>query len=262
MDLNLSGRNALVCGGSQGLGAASAMELAKIGATVTLVARNPERLNQTLLALSTAQGQQHDILIADFSEGETVLKEKIDSLLLKKNIHILVNNSGSPRSGPLKSAMPDDFREAYQNHLITSFSLANWLKEGMVMDGYGRIINIISTSVRQPVEGLAVSNVTRSAMASWAKVLSQELAPMGITVNNVLPGTTRTNSVENYLRFLEKSLNLTSEEVEARILQGIPFGRLARTEEIGAVIAFLASPAASYITGASIPVDGGKIKSI
>lgn len=262
MNLNLKNKNALVCGASRGLGEATAIELAKLGANVTLLSRNEVRLKSVLSKLDISKNQHHDIIVADFSEDVSALKEKIDKLIAQKNIHILINNTGGPKGGILETATIGDFKSAFEQHLIISHNLVNWLKPGMLADSYGRIVNITSTSVRQPIEGLAVSNVTRGAMASWAKTLSIELAPTGITVNNILPGTTQTERLEEILISRQKLFNYSPEEAKHNMLQEIPFGRFATPEEIGGVVAFIASPAASYITGASIPVDGGKIKSI
>ncbi len=262
MNLNLKNKNALVCGASRGLGKASAIELAELGANIILLARNEERLKSVLNKLDASKNQEHDFIVTDFSKGEKHIREIIEKLISEKNIHILINNTGGPKGGVMEKATSVDFLNAFNNHLIAAHTLVNLLKPGMLADGYGRVINIVSTSVRQPIEGLAVSNVTRGAVASWAKTLSMELAPTGITVNNVLPGTTKTERLEEILISRQKLFNYTPEEAEQRMLQEIPFGRFAMPEEIGSVVAFLASPAASYITGASIPVDGGKIKSI
>ena len=262
MNLDLKNKNALVCGGSRGLGEASAIELAQLGANVILLARNKGRLKLVLNKLDVSKNQKHELLVVDFSEGTEILKEKVDKILAAKNIHILINNTGGPKGGNLENATAEQFLAAFNNHVLTAQALVNWLKPGMLADQYGRIINIVSTSVRQPIKGLAVSNVTRGAMASWAKTLSMELAPSGITVNNILPGTTKTERVDEILLSRQKLFNYTPEESVNSMLREIPFGRFAVPEEIGGVVAFIASPAASYITGASIPVDGGKIKSI
>lgn len=262
MNLNLKNKNALVCGASRGLGKAIALELAELGANITLLARNETNLKKVLKKLNTDKKQKHDYIKFDFSKGEKKLKKKIEKLLSKKNIHILINNTGGPKSGTLENANSEEFKMAFQNHIITSHALVQLLKPGMLKDKYGRIINIVSTSVRQPIMGLAVSNVTRGAMASWAKTLALELAPTGITVNNILPGTTQTERIEELLAFRQKTNNISREEAVQSFMSQIPFGRFATPEEIAGVVAFVASPAASYLTGASIPVDGGKIKSI
>ena len=262
MNLNLKNKNALVCGASRGLGEAIAIELSKLGANITLLARNEKNLKKVLKKLNTDKKQKNNYIKFDFSKGEKKLKNKIGELISKKNIHILINNTGGPKGGNLENATAAEFKSAFQNHIITSHTLVQLLKPGMLADNYGRIINIVSTSVRQPIMGLAVSNVTRGAMASWAKTLTLELAPTGITVNNILPGTTQTERIEELLTYRQKTTNCSREEAVQSFMKEIPFGRFATPEEIAGVVAFVASPAASYITGASIPVDGGKIKSI
>jgi 3-oxoacyl-[acyl-carrier protein] reductase len=261
MNLNLNNKNALVCGGSKGIGKASAIELALLGANVTLVARNEERLKATLEVLDHSQGQKHDFVIIDFSNLED-LKNKITTLLGAKNYHILINNTGGPPAGPVANATPEAFLQAYHNHLICNHILATSLMEGMKKDGYGRIINIVSTSVKQPLEGLGVSNTTRAAVAGWAKTLSNELASFGITVNNVLPGATRTERLEEIIIGGSNKKGQSIEAYEADMKKEIPMGRFAMAEEVAAAVAFLSSPAAAYITGVSIPVDGGRIKGL
>lgn len=262
MNLDLSGKNALVCGSSRGIGEISAIELSKLGANITLLARNEENLKSVLGKLANNGKQEHHYLQADFEEGIESLETKISKLVSKKNIHILINNTGGPSGGTIQEAETSALTHAFHNHILISHSLVKWLKPGMLADNYGRIINIVSTSVRQPIADLGVSNVTRGAMASWAKTLSAELAPTGITVNNILPGTTQTERIEEIMVARQKIYKYSAEEAKQILLNEIPFGRFASPEEIGAVVAFVASPAASYMTGTSIPVDGGKIKSI
>ncbi len=261
MNLSLKNKNALVCGGSKGIGKASAIELALLGANVTLVARNEERLKLTLAELDLSQGQQHDFLLIDFSDTED-LKTKIGASLGAKNYHVLINNTGGPPAGPVVNATPEAFLQAYHNHLICNHLLATMLMDGMKNDAYGRIINIISTSVKQPLDGLGVSNTTRAAVAGWSKTLSNELAPFGITVNNVLPGATRTERLEEIIVGGSAKKGQSIEEFEKDMKREIPMARFALAEEVASAVAFLASPAAAYITGVSIPVDGGRIKSL
>lgn len=262
MNLNLKNKNALVGGASRGLGEASAKELALLGANVTVMARTEAKLQRVVSELDTSMGQKHNYISVDFSEGEAALESKIKALLAERNIHILINNTGGPAGGVLEKAERSQFEAALQNHLFISHALANWVKPGMLEDNYGRVINIISTSVRQPIKGLGVSNVTRGAMASWSKTLSSELAPTGITVNNVLPGATKTERIDEILLSRQKIYGYTPEEAVNSMLEEIPFGRFAQPEEVASAVAFLASPAAAYITGVSLPVDGGKIRSI
>ena len=256
MNLSLEGKRALVCGASQGIGLAAAIELAALGASVTLVARNESRLKSAREALPG--NGDHDYICIDFSNTQG-LKEKIDRHFAGKgHVHILVNNTGGPPGGPIAEAQPDEFVQAFNNHLICNHLLVQAVMSGMKQSGYGRIINIISTSVKQPLKGLGVSNTIRAAVANWAKTLSLELAPFGVTVNNVLPGATRTQRLTSLLESKSVKTGHSIESLETEMKAEIPMGRFAGAEEIAAAVAFLASPAASYITGINVPVDGGR----
>ena len=261
MNLDLTGKNALVCGGSKGLGLASAIELAKLGAKIVLLSRSEKRLRNAVEILDQINGQQNDFLSLDLLDKND-LNSKISMLLNEMPIHILINNTGGPSGGLLLDAEDESFLKAINMHLLASHKLTKLISPVMKKENYGRIINIISTSVRQPIGGLGVSNTTRGAMASWAKTLSNELAPHGITVNNVLPGTTKTERIEELIGSWQASWKMTEEEVRKTLVDQIPMGRFGEAEELGSTVAFLASPAAAYITGVSLPVDGGKIKSI
>ena len=177
MNIDLTGKTAIVCGSTQGIGKASAIELALLGATIVLVARNEDALQKTLKELDGSKGQQHHFIAVDF-QSPAELKEKINVFLLKNGpVHILVNNTGGPPGGPIITAKTEEFIQALNNHLICNHILAQAVIEGMKKLGYGRIINIISTSIKIPLKNLGVSNTTRGAVASWAKTLSNELAP-------------------------------------------------------------------------------------
>ena len=259
MNFPLSSRRALVGGSTQGIGRAVAEALAAQGATVTLLARDAARLAEVAAALPTPDGQTHDFLVADFSDPEA-LGATVRQYLSASNtaFHILVNNTGGPAGGPILQATPADFRAAFEQHLVANHLLAQAVVPGMKAAGFGRIINIISTSVKVPIAGLGVSNTTRGAVASWAKTLANELAADGITVNNVLPGATVT---QRHTSLIEKKVAQTgqsTEAIEADMLKTIPARRFGQAEEVAAAVAFLASPAASYITGTSTPVDGGR----
>lgn len=258
MNLDLKNKRAIVCGSTQGIGKAVAIELAAIGASVTLIARNEQALKEVKSELNTEAGQLHSYLCVDFSSPEKV-KEMITAFLLRNNpVHILVNNTGGPPSGPIINAKPDEFNTAFSNHLICNHILAQACVEGMKNAGYGRIINVISTSVKQPLPNLGVSNTIRAAVANWAKTLANELGKFNITVNNVLPGATNTGRLSSIIENKASKNNLDPDFVKAEMLHEIPMGRFAEASEIANAVAFLASPAASYITGINLPVDGGR----
>ncbi len=259
MDLNLKAKNAFVCGSSKGLGKAAALEIALLGANVTLVARSEQLLADVASELDRNKGQQHDVLVADFTDPDD-LEKKVLKLLRKKNYHILVNNTGGPPPGPIVEATPGDFTRAFTMHLLCSHLLVRLLSPGMDEAGYGRIINIISTSVKAPIDNLGVSNTTRGAMASWSKTMANELAPRGITVNNLLPGMTDTGRLRQLIANWADKQGIGEEEMVEQMKKGIPAGRLGKPKEIGAAIAFLASPAAAYITGTNLIVDGGRTR--
>jgi 3-oxoacyl-[acyl-carrier protein] reductase len=261
MDINLKGKNALVCGSSKGIGKAAAIELAKLGANVTLVARTAEKLAAVKQELPRVAGQSHDFLAADFGNPAD-LQRKVSGLVSVKNIHILVNNTGGPGAGKVLDANIDEFKQGFQKHLICNHLLTKLVLKGMRMDDYGRIINIISTSVKEPLPDLGVSNTIRNAVANWAKTLASELAATGITVNNVLPGFTMTERLQELITHMADSKNLGKEEVMKMMQSEVPMGRFGTPAEIGSAVAFLASPAASYITGSNLVVDGGRTKSL
>ncbi|RME93192.1 MAG: SDR family oxidoreductase [Bacteroidetes bacterium] len=261
MNLDLSGKNALVCGSSKGIGKAAAIELAQLGANITLVARSATILTELTRQLARDKQQHHDFLQLDFTDSAD-LRRKIKTLCSNKTIHILVNNTGGPPPGPILEAAIEDFQQAIHNHLYCSHILVKAVVAGMRKDGYGRIINIISTSVKAPLDGLGVSNTVRAAMANWSKTLANELGPDGITVNNVLPGFTNTQRLQQIISRKAKTQGLSEAEVIATMKQSVPLRRFADPAEVGAAVAFLASPAAAYITGTQITVDGGRTRSL
>lgn len=262
MNLDLKGRRALVCGSTQGIGRAAAIELALLGASITLIARNEDRLKETIGMLDASAGQKHSYLTADFSAPE-LLKEKVENYLKSgETVHILVNNTGGPPGGKISAARGDEFRSAFESHLIANHYLMLSVIEGMKKAGFGRIINIISTSVKIPLKGLGVSNTIRAAVANWAKTLSNEVGSYGITVNNVLPGATNTARLKSIIEAKSEKSGESAHEIASEMEKEIPVGRFAEAEEIGAAVAFLASPAAAYINGINLPVDGGRTGSL
>ena len=262
MNTNLTGKYAIVCGSTQGIGKAIAIELASLGANVTLFARNKEAIQAVLDNLHKSGGQKHQSLVADFSFPERV-KQAIDAHLEKTpEVHILVNNSGGPAPGLAIDTDQETFVSAFQQHLVNNQTLVQAVVPLMKKEGYGRIINIISTSVRTPIAGLGVSNTIRGAVASWAKTLSAELGPYGITVNNILPGLTMTGRLESLIKTRAAERGLSWDQMAAIMKETIPARRFGEPSETAALAAFLASPSAAFINGESIRVDGGATPSI
>lgn len=258
MNLDLKNKKALVCGSTQGIGKAAAIELALLGADVILLARNEEALQKAKAELSTANGQKHNYIVADFSKPEEV-KEKVSAFIKQHGaINILVNNTGGPASGPITLAHTDEFIKTFNNHLICNHILAQACLDGMKSSGYGRIINVISTSVKQPLPNLGVSNTIRAAVANWSKTWANEVAQFGITVNNVLPGATNTQRLQGIMEANATKNAKPLNDVKDHMLKEIPMKRFAEANEIANAVAFLASPAAAYITGINVPVDGGR----
>lgn len=258
MNINLASKRALVCGSSQGIGRACALELASLGASVTLFSRNAEKLAAVQQTLCTAQGQKHQILIADFSNPEQVKQAIIADIAENGGYDILINNTGGPAPGIASTSDVSAFVDAFNLHLVTNHHLVQALLPAMKEKQFGRIINVISTSVKQPIPGLGVSNTIRGAVASWAKTLANELGPYGITVNNVLPGATATARLDAIITGKAKKQNISIEQATINEKAQIPMRRFAEPEEFAAVTAFLASPAAGYVTGINLPVDGGR----
>jgi 3-oxoacyl-[acyl-carrier protein] reductase len=258
----LDRRRALVCGATRGIGRATAIALAEQGAEVVLLARDRERLEQVRRALPEGPSLHHEVLVIDLAEPEQVRRTVEEWAKSHPAVHILVNNAGGPAPGPILAAADLDLRAAFATHVLSSQALVQTFVPGMRDAGYGRIVNIISTSVRQPIRNLGVSNTIRAAMAGWAKTLSREVAPFGITVNNVLPGSTRTERLQSLIESRARGAGADPATIEREMIAEIPLGRFAAADEIAAAIAFLASPAASYITGVSLPVDGGRISAI
>ena len=261
MNLSLEGKNAIVCGSSQGIGNAIAEELAIMGANCILLARNEENLKIAVSQLDISIRQSHTYYSIDFNDIEA-LRDLVKKITSQQTIHVLINNSGGPKAGPIVDATEEEFLQAFNQHLIVNHILATSVIDGMKQDGYGRIINIISTSVKTPLKNLGVSNTVRWSVASWAKTLANELGQFGITVNNVLPGSTATERNSSLIEANAKRQNISVDEVRKKMIDEIPAKRFGDPTEIAAVAAFLATPAASYVNGVSIPVDGGRTPSV
>jgi 3-oxoacyl-[acyl-carrier protein] reductase len=262
LDLNLAGQHALVCGGTEGIGRASAELLAAHGADVTVLARTAAALEAVAAALPRPRaGQSHAWIEADMADLPT-LSAKVEAMANARPVTILVNNSGGPPGGPVHAAPLDAFEVAFRQHLLAGQVLLHAVLPGMRRARTGRVVNVISTSVKEPIRGLGVSNTVRAAVASWAKTLAAELGPFGITVNNVLPGYTRTRRLEQIVDDRMRAAGKLREEVEQAMLATVPAGRFAEARDIAAAVLFLASPAAAYVNGINLPVDGGRTQSL
>lgn len=256
----LKNYTALVSGGTAGIGKASAIELSKLGANIILLARNEEKLKGSLLDLDTTTNQSHNYIVADFSNENDLLAAA--EQLKKHEIHILVNNTGGPAGGPIENAKPNEFINAFNQHLIANHILTQAVIPSMKKAGYGRVINIISTSVKAPLSGLGVSNTIRGAVANWAKTMANELGKYNITVNNVLPGATNTDRLKSIFETKAAKTGKSVAVIKTGMESVIPLGRVAEPIEIANAVAFLASPLASYISGINLPVDGGRTPSL
>ena len=260
MNLNLKNKNALVCGSTQGIGKATAIALANEGAHVTLVARNRDKLKQVLAELPN--NENHSFIVADFTNPRDLQEKIIKFIDENHGFHILINNTGGPRSGAILSASLDEFDNAFTMHLKCNHILAQATVPFMKTEGFGRIINIISTSVKEPIPGLGVSNTIRGAVGNWSKTLSVELGAFGITVNNVLPGFTNTERLSEIIKIKATIEGTTIEEMTEIMKNYSPAKRFALPEETANVITFLASEVSSYVNGINVPVDGGRTKSL
>ncbi|HRO71457.1 MAG TPA: SDR family oxidoreductase [Chitinophagaceae bacterium] len=261
MNLSLEGKNAIICGSTQGIGRAIAEELALLGANCTLIARNEDALKTVVQSLDIALRQMHGYLVADFSKPDQ-LREIIENFIDGHDVHILVNNTGGPRGGPITEATEAAFLDTFNQHLICNHILSKAVIPGMRKEGYGRIINVISTSVKIPLKNLGVSNTIRGAVASWAKTMANELGVYNITVNNVLPGFTDTQRLQTLIEGTASKAGKSIETIKKGMMDEVPMKSFADASEVAAVAAFLASPASSYVNGVSIPVDGGRTGSI
>ena len=262
MNLELLGTHALVCGASQGIGRATAHELAGLGADVTVLARSVDALERVVAELPRRSSvQKHGYIAVDMG-NHAELRARIEAVANADAVNIFINNTGGPPGGPASTAATDDFLSAFHQHLIAAQTILQAILPGMQGSGYGRIVNVISTSVKEPIRNLGVSNTIRGAVASWSKTLATELGPFGITVNNVLPGYTRTQRLDQILADRARATGNSEEKIAESMLATVPLRRFAEASEIASVIAFLASPAAGYINGINVPVDGGRTLSL
>ena len=259
---SINGLNTLICGATSGIGKATAIEFSNSGANITLFSRNKDKLIDTLNLLKNNDNQNHQHLVGDFDNADGI-KSTIEKHINNGNqYHILINNSGGPKGGSIANANPGEFINGFNRHLICNHIIFQALHSGMKNYNYGRVINIISTSVKQPIPGLGVSNTIRGAVASWAKTLSFEVAKNGIAVNNILPGFTDTERLSLLIDAKSNAENISVDAVAKAMKNTVPVGRFGKPEETAKAIAFLASPSASYINGVSLAVDGGRLSCI
>lgn len=258
MRIDLTGHTALVCGGSQGIGFAAAHELAALGAKIILLSRNAEKLKK---AAAELPGNGHSYLAVDLGNIADV-ERQVGGLVKETIVDIVINNSGGPKPSTAIDADLNAFEKGFKEHVLAAQKIAQLVVPGMKKKSYGRIINIISTSVKVPIPNLMVSNTVRGAMANWSKTMSYELGPFGITVNNVLPGFTITGRLQDLIKNAADKAGSTVEKTESDWKNTIPARRFAEAREVGEAIAFLASPAGSYISGINLPVDGGRTPSL
>ena len=261
LPIDLSGKNALVCGASKGIGRATAVVLANMGATVTVLARSEGGLQEVVQEIASNGSPSATALVADLDDRSSLQEIVTRHIQQHGPQHIWINNTGGPAGGPLTKATTDEISAALARHVLAPQILLKALLPGMAAEGYGRIINVLSTSVREPIPNLGVSNLTRAAVASWAKTLSREL-PSGVTINNVLPGFTATDRLASLAEGRAQKGGQSVDAVYEQWIDQVPEGRLGQPNELAYAIAFLASPAASFIRGTTLPVDGGRLRSI
>ncbi|GAB3421796.1 SDR family oxidoreductase [Niabella aquatica] len=261
MIISLQNKKALVGGASQGLGKAVAVQLAASGASVTIMARNEAKLQQVISELSASEGQQHDYLVVDFSDFES-FKIKMDDFFSNHAVDILVNNTNGPKAGTVSEQKETDYQSAFSLLFQTVQYTTSLAVKGMKENRCGRIINLTSRTVKEPADNLALSNIIRAAVVAWGKTISRDVGKYNITVNNILTGNFDTERLNELFSLQAKAQNTSIEAITKTAEADIPLQRLGRPEELANLVTFLASEQASYITGASIPVDGGLLKSI
>ncbi len=262
MDLGLKNKVALVAAASRGLGRAVAEELAAAGAKLVLCSRNAENINNTANEITEATGAEVFPSPADVSKADEVARLVQSGIEKFGRIDILVTNSGGPPAGQFESFSHEDWEAATRLLLFSAVELARNVLPSMKERRWGRILNITSIAVKQPVENLILSNSLRAAVTGFARTLANEVAPLGITVNNIMPGYTRTERIEELSRMMAEKEGISPAEFVARWEKEIPMRRLGEPREFAALVAFLVSERASYITGTSIPVDGGWIRAL
>lgn len=261
MNISLKGKKALVGGSSRGIGKAIAQQLAESGASVTLMARSEDKLKRIVNELPTSEGQKHQYLLVDFTDYEKY-KSVIFDYFKNNTVDILVNNTQGPSAGSALEKKVDDYQNAFDLLFKSVVFTTELALEHMIKNKWGRIINVASVSVKEPLSYLALSNTIRAAVVTWAKSLSTDIAQHQITINNVLTGYFDTERIHDLNQTKAKQLGISIEEVKSNMEAQVPVKRIGKPEEYGFLVTFLASEKAAYITGINIPIDGGLLKSL
>ncbi|WP_140938855.1 SDR family oxidoreductase [Sphingobacterium lumbrici] len=261
MQISLKGKRALVGGSSSGLGKAIAIQLAHCGADVTLMSRSAEKLEETLTALDRSQGQNHGYIVTNFNDYADH-KKTLTDFFRTHTIDVLINNTNGPQAGTLLSKQEEDYQQAFELLFQNAVFMTNLALPYMKAQGFGRIINVSSMTVKEPQDGLVLSNTMRTALVSWSKSLSNAVAADGITVNSILTGYFDTDRLNNLMEMQAEKEGIVLDQVKQKRIQSIPMNRLGDPQEYGYLVAFLASEYASFLTGASIPLDGGIAKTL
>ncbi len=261
MEISLLGKNALVGGSSKGVGEAIARQLAASGANVTLMARNETKMKRLITEFDSEQGQKHNYLVVDFSSFEA-FKQRISKFFQENTIDILVNNTQGPEAGGALEKNVEDYQQAFDLLFKSVVFTTELALKNMIKNQWGRIINVASISVKEPLSYLALSNSIRAAVVTWAKSLSIDVAKNGITINNVLTGYFDTDRITQLNAKKAKKLGVSESEVRSNMENQVPAQRIGNPYEYGFLVAFLASEKSAYITGTNIPIDGGLLKSL
>ena len=260
MDLSIKGKNAIVCASSQGLGKSAAVDLAKEGVNLTICSRNKEKINLVKNEIEEISDVKIVAIEADLSSEKDINNLYKEAKKELKTIDILINNNGGPPPSTFEELADEDWQRAFNSTMMSAIRLSKLVLPDMKKNKWGRIVNISSISVKTPVNGLFLSNSIRMGVLGWAKALSDEVAPHGITVNTVCPGTTKTERIEQILNSQSESSGKDKSELQEAMANNIPMQRIGEPTDLSALITFLASEKASYMTGLAVQVDGGSAR--
>lgn len=261
MNISLKGKKALVGGSSDGIGKAIAMQLAASGASVTLVSRSENKLKKISTDLDTSFGQKHQYVVVDYTNFENY-QSKISAYFDTHTVDILVNNTQGPSAGNSLEKHTEDYQQAFNLLFKTTIYTTELALKNMIQNKWGRIINVASVSVKEPLSYLALSNSIRAAVVTWAKSLASDVGEYQITVNSILTGYFDTNRIAQLNATKAKQLGVSEAKVRQEMEDKVALKRIGKPEEYGFLVAFLASDKAAYITGTAVPIDGGLLKAL